>query len=130
MTKFHTLETPMKQAIVKDFKDRGHYARRIEDAYSVGFPDLVLIPKEYPVFFCEAKIIRDNLFSPTPRQYVELGRMAITRYAVPCILGYKDGVHYLHQYAEQVHYKDCVAQEEWESMPHFFQRFYHERIEK
>lgn len=119
----------MKQEIVKDFKDRGHYARRIEDAYSVGFPDLVLIPKAYPVFFCEAKIIRDNLFGPSPRQYVELGRMAITRYAIPCILGYKNGVHYLAKYCEQIDYRECLARDVNEATPEFFKRFYHSRIE-
>lgn len=127
--KFHHLETPMKQEIVKDFKDRGHYARRIEDAYSVGFPDLVLIPKEYPVFFCEAKIIRDNLFGPTPRQFVELGRMAISKHSVPCILGYKSGIHYLHKYAEQINYRECLAREEDEAIPEFFKRFFHTKVE-
>lgn len=124
-----TSETDVKRAIVKAFKDRGHYGRRIEDAYSVGFPDLVLIPKEYPVFFTEAKIVYDNLFGPTPRQFVELGRMAISKHSVPTLLGWKNGVHYLTKYCEQIHYKDCVAQQDGESVPDLFKRFFRERIE-
>lgn len=124
-----TSEADVKRLVVKEFKVRGHYARRIEDAFSVGFPDLVLIPKDYPVFFTEAKIIRANLFGPTPRQYVELQRLAVSKHSVPTLLGWKEGVYYVARYCEQIHYNQCVKQEEDESIPDLFKRFYHERIE-
>ena len=117
----------MKQAIVKEMKKLGHYGRRIEDAYSVGFPDLVLIPRDYPVFFTEAKIVRDNLFGPTPRQFVELGRLSISKHAVCNIVGWKEGRHYIHKYVEQIDYRDCMAQLDDETFPQFLMRFYDER---
>lgn len=125
-----TSEADVKRIVVKAFKDRGYYARRIEDAYSVGFPDLVLIPGNYPVFFTEAKIIRDNKFGPTPRQYVEMSRLAISKHSVPTLLGWKDGVFYLTIHCEQADWRDCVAQREGESIPDLFKRYYHERAEK
>lgn len=124
-----TNEADVKRKVVKDFKDRGHYARRIEDSFSVGFPDLVLVPKQYPVFFCEAKIIRGPTFAPTPRQYVEMTRLAISRYSVPCLLGWRDGVHYLQRHCEVARVSDCVMQEDDEDIVSLFKRFYHERIE-
>lgn len=122
-------EADVKRAVVKEFKSRGHYARRIEDAYSVGFPDLILIPKGYPVFFTEAKIIRGSSFGPSPRQFIEMGRMAISKHSVPTLLGWEDGVHYLHYYAQKVQIVSCVQQHQGESLPDFFKRYYHERIE-
>lgn len=123
-------EADVKRGIVKAFKDRGHYARRIEDSFSVGFPDLVLIPKNYPVFFTEVKLIRGNKFGPTPRQYVEMSRLAISKYAVPTLLGWKDGVHYLTLHCEQADWRDCVEQQEGEALPELFKRYFHERAEK
>lgn len=122
-------EADVKRKIVKDFKDRGHYARRIEDAFSVGFPDLVLIPKGYPVFFTEAKIIRGLKFGPTPRQYVEMTRLAISKYSVPTLLGWKDGVHYIARHCEEIQVQYCLAQEPGESIVDLFKRFYQERVE-
>lgn len=123
-------ETEMKTWVVDDFKNRNSYGRRIEDAYSVGFPDLVLIPKDCPVFFCEAKMIRGaKFFEPTPRQYVELTRLSVSKHSVPCLLGWdNDGLFYLHKYAKRAYLADCVVIEEWESMPVFFNRFYMEKV--
>lgn len=124
-----TSEADIKRTVVKDFKVRGHYARRIEDAFSVGFPDLVLIPKGYPVFFTEAKIIRDNLFGPTARQYVELERLAVSKHSVPTLLGWKGGFFFIARYCEQTHWKDCIMQGPDENIVDLFKRYYHERIE-
>lgn len=124
-----TSEADAKRIVVKAFKDRGHYARRIEDAFSVGFPDLVLILKGYPVFFTEVKIIYDNMFGPTPRQYVELDRLAISKHSVPTLLGWKNGIFYVSRYCEQIDYRQCIAQEDGESIPDLFKRYFHERIE-
>ena len=120
-------EADVKRNIVKDFKVRGNYARRIEDAYSVGFPDLILIPKDYPVFFTEAKIIKGQTFGPTDRQYVEMTRLAISKYSVPVIIGWKERVHYLHEYAKSVTIEQCLAQQPDENIVDFFKRFYNER---
>lgn len=122
-------ESDFKRQIVKDFTKRGNYARRIEDRYSVGFPDLILIPKGYPVFFCEAKVIRDNLFGPTPRQFVELGRLAISKHSVPTLLGLKGETFYITKYCEQIDWRVCMAQQPGENIVDLFKRYYHEKVE-
>ncbi len=117
----------MKRNIVYDFKERGCYARRIEDSFSVGFPDLILEIPDYPVFFVEGKLFVGNVFGPTPRQYVELKRLAITKYSHPAVIGWKDGRHYLHPHAQICYVDDCVMQRVDEHIVDFFKRYYNER---
>jgi len=51
-----------------------------------------------PVFMAEVKIIRDNTFGPTLRQFVELERIRHVGYGgqhvIPVMIGWKNGVHY------------------------------------
>lgn len=121
-------ETRRKRELVKLFRKQGGYARRIEDAYSVGFPDMVLIPPNGLVFFCEAKIIRGRKFAPSPRQYVELLRLSLSpQHSVPCVLGFDGDLTYLHPYAKICPVADCTVQRDGETLPDFFNRFYTER---
>lgn len=102
------LESDAKRKIVENVKQRGGYARRIEDQFSVGFPDLIIQTSEkMPVFFVEAKIITGNTFGPTPRQYVEMGRLRVSKYAVPVLAGWKNGVWYFIDRCEKAHVTDC-----------------------
>lgn len=107
-------EADAKRAIVDNIKSRGGYARRIEDQFGVGFPDLVIQTSEaMPVFFIEAKlIVGGHTFGPTPRQFVELKRLAISRYSHPMLAGYSVLARkwYLHPHTERAHVKDCYAQ--------------------
>lgn len=106
-------EADAKRAVVQNIKQRGGYARRIEDQFSVGFPDLIVETSEsQPVFFIEAKIITGHVFGPTPRQYVEMSRLTVSRYAIPVLAGYSPLARkwYLHRRVEQAHVKDCYAQ--------------------
>lgn len=64
------LEADYKREIVREVKLAGGYARRIEDQYSVGFPDLIVVYKA--ACFIEVKRIIGNVFAPSPRQYIEL----------------------------------------------------------
>ena len=123
------LEADVKRRIVADFKEGGHYARRIEDSFSVGFPDLVLIPKLCPTFFTEVKRFTGQRFAPSPRQYVEMRRMSISPHVIPCVLGWKDGALYLHNLAEYCLAADSLLKGNDESTPDFFIRFYKERYE-
>lgn len=120
-------EADFKRELVKRFKKEGGYARRIEDAYSVGFPDLILIPKGGVVFFCEAKVVRGRSFAPTPRQYVELVRLSVSSHAFPCVLGFDGGLTYLHPYAKICPVADCTVMRDGETLQDFFNRFHHER---
>jgi hypothetical protein len=123
-------ESDFKRDVVKAFKGRGCYARRIEDLFSVGFPDLVLAIPDCPVFFTEAKIIRKLYFGPTPRQYVELKRLSITRHSQPTLLGF-DGSHtYIHPYAERAYLGDCLVRADDEHIVDFFIRYDREKHTK
>lgn len=81
-------ESDYKTAIVKQAKAIGWYARRIEDKYGVGFPDMVVIPKSWTTCFIEAKIVTGRQFSPSPRQFIELININENRpYARAIVLG-------------------------------------------
>lgn len=104
-------EAEAKRRIVENIKARGGYARRIEDQFSVGFPDLVIQTSEaLPVFFTEAKIIRGLSFGPTPRQYVEMSRLAVSRYSVPVLAGWNGSRWYLHRRIERALVSECFEQ--------------------
>lgn len=123
-------EAEYKRRLVKEFQKLGHYARRIEDAYSVGFPDLILVPNCYPSFVCEAKIVRGQSFGASPRQLIELRRLSNSpKHVVPCILGFLDKEIYLHRAADSVKIIECTAKRNDETVVQFFKRFYHERME-
>lgn len=123
-------EADFKREVVKQFKKLGHYARRIEDKFTVGFPDLVTIPRGYPVFFVEAKIVRGHSFGPTERQYVELARLDISpKHSAPCLMGFDGHEIYLHPYAQSAKVHECLVKHDNETLVEFFQRFYHEKME-
>lgn len=127
MVKRDPLENEIKKKIVDDFKSRGQYGRRIEDAYYVGFPDLVLAIEGHPVFFTEAKRVPHQSFGPSSRQFIELDRLAITKHSFPTILGWKNDVHYLCRYKEHATLSECVAQQPGEHIVDLFKRYYNER---
>lgn len=107
------LEADVKRRIVKDMQMGKGYARRIEDQYAVGTYDMILIPFGLPVFMAEVKIIRDNVFGPTPRQQVELARItgvaADAGHVIPVMIGYKEGTYYFHKPVVKVHREDCFS---------------------
>lgn len=118
-------ESDIKRKIVKEFRDRGHYARRIEDSFSVGFPDMIIMMPAMPVFFVEAKIIRGVSFGPTPRQHIELSRLSTTHHSFTMWLGWKDGQYYTTHHlvgAASVHINDCIKQKHGETLPQLFER--------
>jgi len=108
-------ESEVKGIMVKSIRAAGGYAKRIEDQFSVGFPDTILIPRGYPVFFAEVKIVKGQQFGPTPRQYVELCRIADAMiwdkpfHAIPILIGFKMGTYYFHELAEVVQLRDCFS---------------------
>lgn len=106
-------ESEAKRRIVENIKARGGYARRIEDQFSVGFPDLIVqTSSELPVFFIEAKLVNYNTFSPSPRQYVEMKRLAVSRYAIPMLAGWANSHNkwFLHRRVERAHIQESFMQ--------------------
>ena len=79
-------EADEKRKIVEAMRKAGGYARRIEDSFSVGFPDLIVGHPDLPhLFVIEAKIVRGKFYEPTPRQYIELTRLK--PWTFPIVLG-------------------------------------------
>ena len=106
-------ESSVKRAMIKSVTENGGYARRFEDQYAVGMFDAILIPRGLPVFFAEVKIIKDNIFGPTPRQYVELAALhhvaGDSGHVIPVMIGWKDGIHYFHPFQTKIDYHDCFS---------------------
>jgi hypothetical protein len=119
------LESQLKSKLVLDCKkDRHCYARRIEDQYAVGLPDLIVAPEGFPTCMIEAKRVEHRKFAPSPRQYIELGRFdnaPASRRSL--ILGFKDGLYYLHNYVEEITIDDCEVSDTGETFPMFLRRF-------
>jgi hypothetical protein len=106
-------EADVKRNMVKSMQEGGGYARRIEDQYSVGTYDMILILPRLPVFMAEVKMIRDNVFGPTPRQLIELQRIKLAAedggHAIPVVIGFKDGVYYFHKPKMTIDRRDCFS---------------------
>ena len=115
-------EADVKLNMVRDVRREGGYARRIEDRFSVGMPDLVFIPLSCPVVWIEAKVVRDNMFGPTARQLIELKRLRIKPHSLSYIVGWKDDCHYITWPAEQADIRDCLKQRITESIGDFIRR--------
>jgi len=106
-------EASVKRMIAKSMGDGGGYARRIDDQYSVGMYDMILIPFGLPVFMAEVKIITGNFFGPTPRQHIELMRIAHVAancgHVIPVMIGYKDGTYYFHKPTLRIDRTACFS---------------------
>lgn len=130
-----SLESNHKTKLVKELRAAGWYARRIEDQYGVGIPDIVVGIPFGPTVMVEAKMVPHQSFGPTPRQLIELNRWSdraksqsvySPHYRLSWILGFKEGLMYLHTAVEQVKIGDCLAQLPGEPAAEFFTRFWNE----
>ena len=106
-------EADVKRSIVKSMHEGNGYARRLEDQYAVGVYDMIIIPLGLPVFTAEIKIVRGDAFGPTPRQYIELGRIekaaALGGHVIPVMIGWKNGVYYFHKTQTHIKCSDCFS---------------------
>lgn len=106
-------ESDVKRKISEVMKENNGYARRLEDQYSVGIFDMLLIPKGLPVFTAEVKIIRANVFGPTPRQHIELLRLqevaADGGHVIPVMIGWQAGNYYFHKPQARINKSDCFS---------------------
>lgn len=81
-------ESTVKAEMVRKARLSSWYARRFEDQYAVGIPDLTLIPVGGPVYWIEMKLLKGTTFGPTPRQAEELVRLSKTDVVVALVGGY------------------------------------------
>lgn len=115
-------ESAIKLKMVQEIHGEGGYGRRIEDRFSVGMPDLVLIPKGGPVVWVEVKIIRGNILTPTPRQLVEMRRLHRPPHSTSYQIGWKDGHLYLSPPNMDVPLEDCLRMRDNEFLGDFIRR--------
>jgi hypothetical protein len=130
-------ETELKTEFVSQLKIDGWYARRLEDKYAVGVPDIMLAIPFGPAMLVEAKIVHGNTFAPTARQKIDLDdweRDAKSQsvhsplYRIAAVLGYKDGVWYIGKSADSLALSDCIAQIKGERNSEFLIRYWHRRL--
>lgn len=122
-------EADFKLRIVKSIKAEGGYARRIEDKFAVGVPDMTIIPNPSPaVFFTEAKIFMGRQFRPTPRQFIELMRLhRLPAFGVVIGMNTVTKKVYADVPKETIRVEDAVEMSEGETFSEFFVRLYNER---
>lgn len=118
-------ESSVKTKMVKEVKAAGGYARRIEDQFGVGIPDLIMILPGSPVYFAEVKIIKGNVFSPSERQFIEMGRMYISDKVEPIMVGWKNGKHYIGLPEKTLTVDKCMAQRDDENFAQMLRRWWY-----
>lgn len=118
-------ESARKSELVKVSRAFGDYARRIEDQFTVGMPDIIYGIKDGPTCLIEAKLIESGSFGPTPRQKIELERWHNPRQGrISLLLGFDDdGYFYLHDVVDRTRAVDCMISYDNEPF-HFFIRRY------
>lgn len=103
-------ENELKTELVKKIRAvPGWYARRLEDQYAVGLPDMLVGMPDGPGFLIEAKRVEHQSFGPTPRQMIDLLRWEDGKSRGSVLLGFKEGRYYLHPVAERAIIGGCVA---------------------
>jgi hypothetical protein len=115
-------EAKIKLMMVSHVREEGGYARRFEDKYTVGQPDMMVIPVRCPVVWAEVKIINRRTFGATQRQWIELEKLTMPPYCYGMIIGWKSGTFYAHKPTTETVVEECLAQKEGESTPDFIRR--------
>lgn len=87
-------ESEWKTWFAGALRREGHYARRIEDQFSVGFPDLVIGARSFSPAFVEVKLVSSGHYDPRPRQYIELVQLHRPPLSYGIVMGVEDGEMY------------------------------------
>lgn len=71
------LETKLKNKLIEEIKKEGGYARRIEDQFAVGMPDMVVCYHSTGLVLLEVKVAATikTAYGATPRQAIEIKRI-------------------------------------------------------
>ena len=100
-------EADRKRELVKAIRAIGGHARRIEDSWAVGVLDLIIKLQGVPLIFAEGKIIKGNLFRPTPAQFAE-GEKWIRAGVDAVLIGWDSyGAMYISPWVKQADKRDC-----------------------
>jgi len=103
-------EAEVKRKIVDSVRADGGYARRIEDKFTVGMPDVVLIPVQCPVVWIEVKLVPGQLFHPSMRQFVELNKLRRAPHSTSFVVGWKRNLLYISRPKMDIHLDQCIEQ--------------------
>jgi hypothetical protein len=115
-------ESEVKLLIVKDIRREGGYARRIEDRFSVGAPDLVTIPLNCCVVWLEVKVPTGNILRPSDRQYIELLKLQVPPHSTSFVMGWKNERFYISPPSKGTHLNMCLEKGLTETMSEFIRR--------
>lgn len=108
-------EAAYKLALVKSIRAEGGYARRVEDKFTVGMPDIFMIPTKCMPVWAEVKVVTHQSFGPTPRQLVELKRVWVAPYCAGIIIGVKHNKLYVSYPVDKVRLEECLEQQDDET---------------
>ena len=115
-------EAEVKRKIIESVREDGGYARRIEDKFTVGMPDIVLIPVQCPVVWLEVKLVASQVFHPSMRQLVELMKLRRAPHSTSFVVGWKRGLLYISQPKKDIPLDDCIEQKTGESVTRLIKR--------
>ena len=99
-------EADRKRELVKAVRALGGAARRVEDAWAVGVLDLAIKLPGVPFIWAEGKIIKGNLFGPTPAQFAE-GEKWIKAGVDAVLIGWQDSLMFVSPWVKQADKRDC-----------------------
>lgn len=110
------IEADIKRRAVDTLKAAGWYARRHEDQFGVGFPDMLIRGPNIDAIWAEWKVFDGNVFGPTPRQLLELMRIQQPHpRPCTCVIGYKRGMYYIAEPCIQVDVRTMGGKIRWNS---------------
>lgn len=115
-------ESDIKRLLVKEMRMEGGYARRIEDKFAVGMPDLVMIPPDCPVIWLEMKVLTGTILRVTARQLEELWRLRRPPHSISFMGGWKDGGMYISPPKEGITLSRCFHRKEQEGICDFLKQ--------
>lgn len=127
------LEADYKRQMVKEIKDAGGYGRRIEDQFGVGIFDIIMAMPGTELVSVEVKRFTGNQFNLSPRQAIEMHRMADAGVRVAAVgVLMPIGRIYIHGLTKSNRDTTCltrnsVVQAEGESFPELFKRYIGEK---
>jgi hypothetical protein len=113
-------EADWKRSLVKSLIAQDGTGFRVEDKYAVGRPDLVMIPKDLPVFFLEAKLVHGAKLICTDLQNERIKDLQRPPHAFAYIIGLKDRKAYIGQREQRldgclfIHAPPRLLSSDWE----------------
>ena len=102
-------ESDYKRRLVAEInRIPGARARRIEDRYATGVLDLIIALPGISAFWAEGKVIKHNMFSPTPIQFEE-GQKWLEAGVRVILIGWHHGAIYLSRWAKEADRRECFG---------------------